>query len=156
MRAPRFLLVVLGVSWVAAMVHAAGNPTPSPAAIHQEVEFTAAPDRVYAALTDSAQFRAFSGRAAAIDPAVGGAASLFGGHIVARNLELVSAKRIVQAWRVVTWPEGMWSIARFELQPKGSGTHLVFDHSSFPDGQRDHLAQGWEENYWSLMKKYFK
>ena len=132
------------------------KPTQSAASIHQELDFTATPARVYEALLNSGQFLAFSGRPATIDRAVGGASSLFGGHIVARNLELVANKRIVQGWRVVTWPEGMWSIARFELQPKGTGTHLVFDHSSFPDGQRDHLAQGWDENYWTPMKKYLK
>ena len=132
------------------------KPAPAIAPIHQEVDFTAGPARVYEALLNSGQFLAFSGRPALIDRTVGGASSLFGGHIVARNLELVSNKRIVQGWRVVTWPEGVWSIARFELQAKGTGTHLVFDHTSFPDGQRDHLAQGWDENYWSPMKRYLK
>jgi activator of HSP90 ATPase len=134
----------------------AARAVPSAASIHQEVDFTASPARVYEALLNSGQFLAFSGRPATIDRAVGGASSLFGGHIVARNLELVANKRIVQGWRVVTWPDGMWSVARFELQPKGTGTHLIFDHSSFPDGQRDHLAQGWDENYWTPMKKYLK
>ncbi|HTG52382.1 MAG TPA: SRPBCC domain-containing protein, partial [Candidatus Tectomicrobia bacterium] len=58
-------------------------------------------------------------------------------------------------WRVVAWPEGVYSIARFELKPQGSGTRLVFDHIGFPEGLHDHFAQGWEENYWSLLKKYF-
>ena len=35
------------------------------------------------------------------------------------------------AWRVVTWPEGIYSIAKFELKPHGSGTQLVFDTSDF-------------------------
>src|SRR5437016_5291646 len=92
---------------------------------------------------------------AEINREVGGAFSLFKGHIVGRSLELVPDQRIVQAWRVVTWPEGTYSIARFELEPQGSGTRLVFDHIGFPEGLHDHLAAGWEENYWSLLKKYF-
>ena len=68
---------------------------------------------------------------------------------------LVPNERIVQAWRVVTWPEGAYSIVKFELKPQGSGTHVVFDHIGFPEGLHDHLAAGWEENYWSLLKKYF-
>src|SRR5438105_1219061 len=31
----------------------------------------------------------------------------------------------------------------------------LFDHIGFPEGLHDHLAAGWEENYWSLLKKYF-
>jgi activator of HSP90 ATPase len=123
--------------------------------IHQEIDFAVSPQRVYEALLDLKQFTAFSGRTTEIDREVGGAFSLFKGHIIGRNLELVPNQRIVQAWRVVTWPEGAYSIARFELKPGASGTHVVFDHVGFPEGLHDHLAQGWEENYWSLLKKYF-
>ena len=122
--------------------------------IHQVVDFTANPQRLYEALLDSKQFSAFSGRPAEINREVGGAFSIFGGHIVGRNLELVPNQRIVQAWRVVTWPEGIYSIVRFDLKAQGSGTRLTFDHTGFPEDQRDHLAEGWESNYWSLLKKY--
>ncbi len=123
--------------------------------IHQEIDLNATPQKVYDALLDAKQFTEFSGRAAEISRDVGGAFSLFKGHIIGRNVELVPNQRIVQAWRVVTWPEGAWSIARFDLKPNGTGTHVVLDHIGFPEGLRDHLAQGWDENYWSLLKKYF-
>ncbi len=123
--------------------------------IHQEIEFNASPQQLYEALLDAKQFTEFSGRPAEINREVGGAFSLFKGHIIGRNLELLPNERIVQAWRVVTWPQGAYSIVRFELKPQGSGTHLVFDHIGFPEGLHDHLAEGWEENYWSLLKKYF-
>ena len=123
--------------------------------IHQEIDFNASPQQLYEALLDSKQFSEFSGRAAEINREVGGAFSLFKGHIIGRNLELIPNQRIVQAWRVVTWPEGAYSIVTFELKPQGSGTHLVLDHIGFPEGLHDHLATGWEENYWSLLKKHF-
>ena len=124
--------------------------------IHQEIEFNATPQQLYDALLDSKQFTEFSGIPAEINRQVGGAFSLFKGHIVGRNLELVPNERIVQAWRVVTWPEGAYSIVRFEPKLRGSGTRLVFDHIGFPEGLHDHLAAGWEENYWSLLKKHFR
>jgi len=124
--------------------------------IHQEVDFQVGPQRLYEALLDSKQFSAFSGRPAAIDRAVGGAFSLFGGHIVGRNVELVPHQRIVQVWRVVDWPEGAYSIVKFELRVQGASTHLVFDHTGFPEGLRDHLVAGWESNYWALLKKYLQ
>jgi activator of HSP90 ATPase len=124
--------------------------------IHQEVDFSTEAKQLYEALLDSSKFTAFSGRPAEIKCEVGGVCSLFGGHIIARNLELIPNQRIVQAWRVVTWPEGAYSIARFDFKPKGSGTHLVFEHTGFPEGLHDHLAEGWEQNYWTLLKKYFE
>lgn len=121
--------------------------------IHQEVDFTASPAQLYEALLDSKQFTAFSGRPAEIDRGAGGAFSLFDAHIVGRNVELVPNQRIVQAWRVMDWPEGVYSIVKFGLKAKGTGTHLVFDHTGFPEDAREHLSAGWKSNYWSLLKK---
>lgn len=146
------LLIALLLAASASIVRA---QTDKSIVIHQEIDLNASPQKVYEALLDSKQFTDFSARAAEINREVGGAFSLFKGHIIGRNLELVPNLRIVQGWRVVTWPEGAYSIARFDLKPQGSGTHVVFDHIGFPEGLHDHLAQGWEENYWSLLKKYF-
>jgi activator of HSP90 ATPase len=124
-------------------------------AIHQEEDYKANPKRIYEALLDAKQFTAFSGgRSAEIHREVGGGFSLFSGHIVGRNLELVPNRRIVQAWRVVSWPEGIYSIARFELQAQGSGTRVIFDHTGFPSDLAEHLESGWQENYWKLLRKY--
>jgi activator of HSP90 ATPase len=133
-----------------------GSKALSAVAIHQEITFTASPQQLYEALLDSKQFSEFSARAAQIKPSVGGAFTLFANHIVGVNVELIPNQRIVQAWRVVDWPQGIYSIARFELKPSGSGTILVFDHIGFPDGLHDHLADGWQKNYWELLTKYFQ
>jgi activator of HSP90 ATPase len=123
--------------------------------IHQEVVIKATPKQVYELLTTSAQFSQMSGGAPTeISPDVGGAFSNFGGQIVGRNIELLPGQRVVQAWRAKTWEPGVYSVARFELQAQGSETKIVFDHSSFPEGQGEHLAAGWEANYWEPMRKY--
>ncbi len=124
-------------------------------AIHQEEDFNASPQRIYEILLDSKQFTACSGgRVAEIQREVGGTFSVFGGHIIGRNLELVPNRRIVQAWRVVPWPEGIYSIARFELVAQGAGTRILLDHTGFPSELAEHLASGWQENYWTALRKY--
>jgi activator of HSP90 ATPase len=124
-------------------------------AIHQEEDFKARPQQIYEALLDAKQFSTFSGgRSAEIHGEVGGAFSLFAGHIVGLNVELVANHRIVQAWRVVTWPEGVYSIARFELREQGAGTRVLFSHTGFPPNLAEHLASGWQENYWKPLRKY--
>jgi len=120
--------------------------------IHQEIDLEASPDRVYDALLNAKQFGALTGLPAEIAAEVGGAFSCFGGHIVGRTVELVPKRRIVQAWRVVTWPEGVYSIARFELKPQQAGTRVIFDHTGFPPELRDHLAAGWEDHYWKALR----
>jgi activator of HSP90 ATPase len=128
-------------------------------AIHQEIEFKTSPQRVYEALLDSKQFSAFTGAPAQIEGKEGGAFSCFGGVITGRNIELLTNKRIVQAWRVKMWPEGLYSIVSIELQPAGSGTRLLMTHDGFPDGMRAHLNGeigdgGWRRQYWEPLQKY--
>ena len=123
--------------------------------LHQENTYKVAPQRIYNILLDSRQFTLFSGSPAEIDSKPGGAFSMFGGLIVGRNVELIASQRIVQAWRVVDWSAGIYSIARFELKEQGPQTRLVFDHIGFPSGKAEHLAAGWKSNYWEPLQKYF-
>ncbi|HEY6308868.1 MAG TPA: SRPBCC domain-containing protein [Candidatus Angelobacter sp.] len=133
-------------------------------AIHQEVVFKADPKRVYDALTDQKQFAKVVELSAAgmslgkapteISSEAGGAFSLFGGHIVGRHIELVPGQRLVQAWRIGNWGPGVYSIAKFDLAAQDSGTKLSFDHTGFPQGQGQHLAEGWQTNYWEPLAKY--
>jgi activator of HSP90 ATPase len=133
-------------------------------AIHQENVFKASRKRVYAALTETKQFDrlvklsgisdALGTKATQISDQVGGAFTIFGGHIIGRQLELVPDERIVQAWRVVDWEPGRYSTVRFELVDEGAGTKIVFDHFGFPKGLGEHLASGWKEHYWDTLQKY--
>ena len=120
-------------------------------AVHQEIDFAATPERVYAALTSADQFKAMTNAPAELDARAGGAISLFGGMITGTNLELVPNQRLVQAWRAGNWPQGMYSIARFELAQSGAGTKLVFDHSGITEDMREHLEAGWHKMYWEPL-----
>ncbi len=129
-------------------------------AIHQEIAVKTTARRVYDALTDPAQFTKMTtfsmvkdAPPAIIGKAAGDSFSLFGGHIVGRHLELMPSRRIVQAWRVVDWDAGVYSIARFELTERGGQTTIALDHRAFPNGLAQHLAEGWTTNYWAPLKK---
>jgi len=153
----------------AAMAHGlqAAEPEISNSAesIHQERMFKASRKRVYEALLDTKLFdRALRGaiqagmslpfKPAEISRQVGGTFALFGDHILGRHIELAPYERIVQAWRTSDWSPGVYSIARFELTEEDSATKLVFDHTGFPIGQAQHLAEGWTSHYWEPLAKY--
>jgi len=135
-------------------------------AIHQEIIFKASRKRVYEALTQAQEFdkvvrlsAAMQGgmppgaRPTEISTEVGGTFAIFAGHIVGRHLEFVPNERIVQAWRVVDWKAGDFSIAKFELVEQGVGSKLVLEHQGFPKGLAEHLAEGWRINYWEPLAK---
>jgi uncharacterized protein YndB with AHSA1/START domain len=136
-------------------------------AIHQEPVLKASRKRVYEALTDANQFGKvveLSGamksgmklgtKAAEISREPGGALSLFGGYITGRQVELVPNERIVQVWRAGSWDPGSYSIAKFVLVEFGGETKIKFDHTGFPKGQAEHLAEGWRVNYWEPLAKF--
>lgn len=136
------------------------------AAIHEEMSFAASSARVYALLTNTAQFDALTklsdaaslltapgAKATSISTDVGGAFTLFGGYITGRQLELLPDKRLVQAWRAGSWPPGAFSIVCFALEPAPDGCRLIFDHRGFPDSQGPSLAYGWRVHYWEPLAK---
>ncbi len=123
--------------------------------LHQEIAFKASPQRIYAALLSSKDFAALTGAPAEIDPKAGDAFSLFGGMVVGRNVELVPNQRIVQAWRVVAdFPEGVYTLVKFELKSRGADTTVILDHTGFREGDFDHLSVGWHSHYWEPLKKF--
>jgi uncharacterized protein YndB with AHSA1/START domain len=133
--------------------------------IHQEPLIKASRKRVYDALTDEKQFdkivelsgaikeMGLAQKPAEISRQTGGAFSLFGGYITGRHIELVPNERIVQAWRVGSWKPGIYSVARFELVDQGGATKIVFDHTGFPAGLGQSLADGWKAHYWDPLQK---
>jgi activator of HSP90 ATPase len=126
----------------------------APTSLHQEIDLKGAPQRVFDLLLDAKLFAAFTGMPATIDPNPGGAFSTFGGLIEGRNVEIIAAKRLVQAWRPTSWDAGVYSIVHFELKPNGAGTMVVLDHTGFPAGDFDHLDSGWRLRYWEPMQRY--
>src|SRR5260370_42005237 len=135
--------------------------------IHQEHVFKASRKRVYEALTEASQFNKVvlltdamksdmtpGMRPTEISREAGGAFALFGGYVTGRHLELVPNERIVQAWRAGGWDPGDYSIAKFQLVEQGAGTKIVFDHTGFPKGKAEHLAEGWRINYWEPLEKF--
>jgi activator of HSP90 ATPase len=135
--------------------------------IHQEPVFKASRKRVYEALTDTKQFDKVVKLSAAMQSGMslgknpteisreaGGAFSLFGGYVTGRQIELVPNERIVQVWRAGSWEPGAYSIAKFVLTEQASDTKIVFDHTGFPQGLGQHLAEGWKINYWEPLEKF--
>ncbi|HEX6494469.1 MAG TPA: SRPBCC domain-containing protein [Acidobacteriaceae bacterium] len=156
-------MIVAGMAILSAKAEEISHSAES---IHQETQYKASRKRIFDALMDTAQFDKIvrialgmngmspGSAPTAINPEAGGTFTLFGGHIIGRQLELVPNERIVQAWRVVDWDPGIYSIARFELVEQGSGTKIVFDHTGFPQGKGEHLAAGWRAHYWGPLQKF--
>ena len=122
--------------------------------LHQQVDLPGSPERAFEVLMDAKQFAVVTGLPAEIDPAVGGAFKTFGGLIEGRNVELIAAQRIVQAWREASWEPGFYSLVHFELVARGKHTTLALDHTGFHPGDFGHLDPGWHQRYWEPLERY--
>lgn len=123
-------------------------------AIKQTITFSVSPDRVYKALTSAKEFSKVTSAAAEMDEDEGGMFSCFGGQITGRNIELIPNERIVQAWRASPWPDGVYSIVKFEISEQGTSTKVDLEHNGYPDGGEGHLEGGWHKMYWEPLSAY--
>lgn len=124
--------------------------------IRQTARLPGTPLEVYRALMTTKGHIGFSGASAKISPRVGGAFEAWDGYIHGVNLELVPGRKIVQRWRPTEadWPEDHYSIVRIALAPTPRGTRLTFTQTGVLAQHAGHLAEGWKDHYWSLLRTY--
>ena len=121
--------------------------------IKQRVRFKAAPATIYSTLADSRKRSALTGRKASISPKVGGAFSTDNGQVTGVNVDLVPAKRLVQAWRRNDFPDGVYSMAAITLAPTpAGGTELVLTHRGVPKKLIPETEDYWRQFYWTRLK----
>ena len=121
--------------------------------IKQKVRFKAAPHTIYGVLADSRRRSALTGRKADISKKVGGAFSTDNGRVTGVNVDLVPAKRLVQAWRRNDFPDGVYSMAAITLAPTaGGGTELVLTHRGVPKHLIPETEDYWRRTYWERLK----
>ncbi len=125
-------------------------------AINQTITIKASPEKVYNALMSAEEFGKVTGAPAEIAQDEGGAFSCFGGQITGRHIELKPNERIVQAWRAGPWPEGTYSVVKFDINASGDSTEVTLEHTGFPEESAEHLAGGWQKMYWQPLKAYFQ
>jgi activator of HSP90 ATPase len=123
--------------------------------IKQKVKFRAKPQAVYALITDAKTLRVVTGKAASIDTKTGGRFSNYGGVVVGINVDLLPGVRIVQAWRHRQFPEGIFSMATFNLvSTRDGGTELTLTHRGVPKELIPQISAEWRDLYWDKMKTY--
>lgn len=124
--------------------------------IKQKVKFKATPEQVYELLADSKQHAKLTGRKAAISRKVGGAFSTLGGLVTGINVDLVPGKRLVQAWRSQQFPDGVFSMATFQLsRSRSGGTEMVLTHRGVPKHLIPGVEKSWKKMYWEKIRRLF-
>ncbi len=118
--------------------------------IERVITIAAAPETVFAFLTDPEQYVRWKGRLAQLDPRPGGVfrVEFANGKDIAagRFVESVPPRRLVFTWG---WegsdfvPPGA-STVEIDLEPTGQGTRLRLVHRGLPEPAMTSHAEGWD------------
>lgn len=113
----------------------------------------ALPEEVYAALTYAATIQLWTGEPAEMSTEPGSEFSMWEGSIVGKNLAFEAGKKIVQQW----YFEGQEneSIVTIKLHPHKQGTSAELLHTNIPDEVYDEMVEGWEENYFGSLIRFY-
>ena len=121
--------------------------------IKHKVRFKAPPEMIYDMLADSRGRTELTGRKAVLSDKVGGKFSTDAGQVTGVNVDLVPGRRLVQAWRRMDFPDGIYSMAAITLDPlPNGGTELVLTHRGVPKHLLDQIEDYWRAVYWGPMK----
>jgi uncharacterized protein YndB with AHSA1/START domain len=118
----------------------------------------ATPEAVFAALTDAAQIKRWSGQAGTVEAIIGGRVRYFDNWVKGTVLAFEPAKRLVFTWLPSDWPAGTQpSIVMCTLTPNRTGTRLKIQHTGLPDAaQSDSHRSGWKEYVFDPLDSYFR
>ena len=87
----------------------------------------------------------------------GGKFALFGGNVSGSYAELDSPKKLVQKWRLQTWPEGHYSNLeiKFDQNNEDQVTLMRVKWDGVPVGEEEVVKRNWEEFYVKSIKRTF-
>lgn len=114
---------------------------------------TAPPQEVYAALTNPATMRLWTGDEVEFIAEPGAEFSLWDGSIVGKNLQFEPGKKIVQEWYFGEQAEA--SIVTMLLHEHKKGTSLELRHTNIPDEDYDNMVEGWEQVYMGSLIDFY-
>lgn len=113
----------------------------------------ASPEEVYLALTLPATIQLWTGEEAEMSTEPGSEFSLWEGSIAGKNLAFEEGKKIVQQWYFGDQEDD--SIVTIKLHPHKQGTSAELFHTNIPDEAYEDMMEGWNENYFGLLIRFY-
>ncbi len=111
--------------------------------------------QIYDVLVDSGLHSTLINDEAIIDSKVGGGFITFGGYSSGVFTKLEAGKVIAHTWRTKEWPKDHYSNVVFQLSDTPDGAQIHFLQTNLPEYTEDEFMQGWQDNYWQPLQKYF-
>ncbi|KAG0287487.1 hypothetical protein BGZ96_008574 [Linnemannia gamsii] len=144
-----------------AAAFAASTPAAAPGTVNtttldDTVELQASAHDIYDVLLNQAKVQLWTrSNKSTIEAKVGSKFSLFGGSVTGEIKELVEDKKIVQSWRLSSWPAGHYSTVTMDITQNTNSTVIKVKQEGVPIGEQDTTSQNWSNYYWAEIKRTF-
>jgi len=112
---------------------------------------------MFNALTKRDMIQIFTGGEAKMGETaeVGSTFELLGGNISGKYTEVVPFTRIVQEWRLKSWPQGVHSSVTITIKQTKEDTKVTIAQTGVPAKEVESTRQGWQRYYFHAMKRSF-
>jgi len=112
---------------------------------------------LFNALTQRDMIQVFTGSSAKMEAeaAAGGSFELLGGGISGKYIEVVPFTKIVQEWRLKSWPAGHMSNVEILIKQTKDDTKITITQKGVPVKEVESTKHGWHRYYLEAMKRSF-
>lgn len=119
------------------------------------IEFQTSAHELYETLTDVQRAQIWTRGPVKLSKEIGSQYEFFGGNVSGEILELVPDKKIVQTWRLKSWPAGHFSKVTLELDQGSDFVTLKMHQTGIPIGEEELTRTNWSGYYWRAIKGSF-
>jgi len=85
----------------------------------------------------------------------GGTFELLGGNITGKYVEVLPFTKIVQEWRLKSWPAGVTSHVTITIKQTKEDTKIAIKQKGVPAKEVESTREGWQRYYFHAMKRSF-
>ncbi|KAI8981549.1 activator of Hsp90 ATPase [Pilobolus umbonatus] len=143
------------------------NITSTPAVVKEEVkkvntttlrdsiEFQTSARELYETLTNAQRVQIWTRGHVIMKQEIKSKFELFGGNVSGEILELIPEQKIVQTWRLRSWPAGHYSKVTMLFKQGSDCVTLDVEQTGVPIGEEDLTRKNWSGYYWRAIKASF-
>jgi len=112
---------------------------------------------LFNALTQREMIQIFTGGTAVMSDQAekGGNFQFLGGNITGKFIEVVPFTKIVQEWRLKSWPAGHHSQVEITIQQTKEDTKITIVQKQVPVKEVENTRMGWHRYYFDALKRSF-
>ncbi|KAI8982033.1 activator of Hsp90 ATPase [Mycotypha africana] len=123
--------------------------------LNDQEEFQTSARELYLTLTTPERAAVWTRGHVILKPEVGAHYEFFNGNVTGEFLEIEPEKKIVQTWRLRSWPQGHYSTVTMEFHQGSESVMLKLSQTGIPVGEQELTLKNWQGYYWRSIKGAF-